>query len=98
METLNNLYLYPYFSPFCLKESDSDFYCWICHKEGHVILCELCPRVFHIRCLNLHEEPQGEWVCPECEVSPARSISSEFPLKIACQNLHSYKYSGYIHI
>lgn len=51
------------------KEMDNrnDFYCWVCHKEGEVLCCELCPRVFHAKCLNMTEEPEGDWFCPECE-------------------------------
>ena len=52
-----------------LQDGESDFYCWLCHKEGHVICCELCPRVFHAKCLGADREPTGEWVCPECEVT-----------------------------
>ncbi|XP_039258712.2 uncharacterized protein LOC120335289 isoform X2 [Styela clava] len=51
------------------KETDNrnDFYCWVCHKEGEVLCCELCPRVFHAKCLSMTEEPEGDWFCPECE-------------------------------
>ncbi|KAI8497343.1 Protein kinase C-binding protein 1 [Branchiostoma belcheri] len=49
------------------KDSRNDFYCWLCHREGSVLCCELCPRVYHTRCLKLAQEPDGDWVCPECE-------------------------------
>jgi len=44
----------------------SDGYCWICHKEGDVICCETCPRVFHVKCIQLEASPAEDWVCPEC--------------------------------
>jgi len=44
----------------------SDGYCWICHKEGDVLCCETCPRVFHLKCLQLDTSPAEDWVCPEC--------------------------------
>ena len=44
----------------------SDGYCWICHKEGDVICCETCPRVFHLKCIQLESSPAEDWVCPEC--------------------------------
>lgn len=44
----------------------NDYFCWICHRDGVMIFCELCPRVYHIKCLGLEESP-SEWVCPECE-------------------------------
>lgn len=50
-----------------VQDGRNDFYCWICHKEGEVLCCELCPRVFHATCLNMTEEPEGDWFCPECE-------------------------------
>uniref|UniRef100_A0A8C4WQ15 Protein kinase C-binding protein 1-like n=1 Tax=Eptatretus burgeri TaxID=7764 RepID=A0A8C4WQ15_EPTBU len=49
------------------QDSRNDFYCWICHREGQVLCCELCPRVYHARCLKLPAEPEGDWFCPECE-------------------------------
>uniref|UniRef100_A0A8D1UKI6 Protein kinase C-binding protein 1 n=1 Tax=Sus scrofa TaxID=9823 RepID=A0A8D1UKI6_PIG len=51
------------------KEQDgrNDFYCWVCHREGQVLCCELCPRVYHAKCLRLTSEPEGDWFCPECE-------------------------------
>ncbi|CAH1247637.1 ZMYND8 [Branchiostoma lanceolatum] len=49
------------------KDSRNDFYCWLCHREGSVLCCELCPRVYHTRCLKLPQEPDGDWVCPACE-------------------------------
>lgn len=44
----------------------SDGYCWTCHKEGDVICCETCPRVFHLKCIQLESSPAEDWVCPEC--------------------------------
>uniref|UniRef100_H2YZW3 Zinc finger protein n=1 Tax=Ciona savignyi TaxID=51511 RepID=H2YZW3_CIOSA len=49
------------------QDSRNDFYCWACHKEGEVLCCELCPRVFHAKCLRMRKEPEGDWFCPECE-------------------------------
>ncbi|XP_035828757.1 protein kinase C-binding protein 1, partial [Aplysia californica] len=48
------------------EDNKNDYFCWLCHKEGLVICCELCPRVFHAKCLNMDNVPQ-DWVCPECE-------------------------------
>ncbi|XP_035863876.1 protein kinase C-binding protein 1-like isoform X8 [Sander lucioperca] len=58
----------------CHKDQDgrNDFYCWLCHREGQVLCCELCPRVYHAKCLKLPAEPEGDWFCPECEVSRRR--------------------------
>lgn len=51
------------------QDGRNDFYCWLCHREGQVLCCELCPRVYHAKCLKLPAEPEGDWFCPECEVS-----------------------------
>lgn len=50
------------------QDGRNDFYCWVCHREGQVLCCELCPRVYHAKCLKLTAEPEGDWFCPECEV------------------------------
>uniref|UniRef100_A0A8D0BEH6 Zinc finger MYND-type containing 8 n=1 Tax=Salvator merianae TaxID=96440 RepID=A0A8D0BEH6_SALMN len=49
------------------QDGRNDFYCWVCHREGQVLCCELCPRVYHAKCLKLTAEPEGDWFCPECE-------------------------------
>ncbi|XP_045430728.1 protein kinase C-binding protein 1 isoform X12 [Pipistrellus kuhlii] len=49
------------------QDGRNDFYCWVCHREGQVLCCELCPRVYHAKCLRLTSEPEGDWFCPECE-------------------------------
>ncbi|XP_046350987.2 protein kinase C-binding protein 1-like isoform X2 [Haliotis rufescens] len=45
----------------------NDYFCWVCHKEGSFICCELCPRVFHKKCLDMVSDVPRDWVCPECE-------------------------------
>ncbi|XP_047195367.1 protein kinase C-binding protein 1 isoform X7 [Hippoglossus stenolepis] len=52
------------------QDGRNDFYCWLCHREGQVLCCELCPRVYHAKCLKLPAEPDGDWFCPECETEP----------------------------
>ncbi|XP_028667468.1 protein kinase C-binding protein 1 isoform X4 [Erpetoichthys calabaricus] len=47
------------------QDGRNDFYCWVCHREGQVLCCELCPRVYHAKCLKLTAEPEGDWFCPE---------------------------------
>ncbi|XP_053250151.1 protein kinase C-binding protein 1 isoform X8 [Podarcis raffonei] len=57
------------------QDGRNDFYCWVCHREGQVLCCELCPRVYHAKCLKLTAEPEGDWFCPECEVSLSEKIT-----------------------
>uniref|UniRef100_A0A8C4N5C2 Uncharacterized protein n=1 Tax=Eptatretus burgeri TaxID=7764 RepID=A0A8C4N5C2_EPTBU len=60
------------------QDGRNDCYCWLCHREGQVLCCELCPRVFHTRCLRLPAEPEGDWFCPECEkVTMAECVETQ---------------------
>uniref|UniRef100_A0A674F107 Zinc finger MYND-type containing 8 n=1 Tax=Salmo trutta TaxID=8032 RepID=A0A674F107_SALTR len=60
------------------QDSRNDFYCWLCHREGQVLCCELCPRVYHAKCLKLPAEPEGDWFCPECEkITVAECIETQ---------------------
>uniref|UniRef100_UPI00358DDCFD MYND-type zinc finger-containing chromatin reader ZMYND8-like isoform X3 n=1 Tax=Myxine glutinosa TaxID=7769 RepID=UPI00358DDCFD len=60
------------------QDGRNDCYCWLCHREGQVLCCELCPRVFHARCLRLPSEPEGDWFCPECEkVTMAECVETQ---------------------
>ena len=42
--------------------------CSICRDGGNLLLCDNCPRSFHIECLKIKEEniPEGKWYCPMC--------------------------------
>ena len=64
--------------PWQMTETDS--YCWVCHRDSRVICCELCPRVYHIKCLGIEAEPPGEWVCPECQVCVSSSVNWLHPV------------------
>lgn len=80
------------------QDGRNDFYCWVCHREGQVLCCELCPRVYHAKCLRLTSEPEGDWFCPECEVSSWRTnaFSASFPLLfLSSFDFKSFKSSRY---
>ena len=60
------------------QDGRNDFHCWVCHQEGQVLCCELCPRVYHAKCLRLTSEPEGDWFCPECEkITVAECIETQ---------------------
>uniref|UniRef100_A0AAR5QD67 Chromodomain-helicase-DNA-binding protein Mi-2 homolog n=1 Tax=Dendroctonus ponderosae TaxID=77166 RepID=A0AAR5QD67_DENPD len=44
-------------------------YCEVCQQGGEIILCDTCPRAYHLVCLEpeLDEAPEGKWSCPHCE-------------------------------
>ncbi len=41
----------------------------MCQAGGEIILCDTCPKAYHLVCLEpeLEEAPEGEWFCPTCE-------------------------------
>jgi hypothetical protein len=43
----------------------------VCQQGGEIILCDTCPRAYHLCCLDpeLDEAPDGKWSCPHCEVN-----------------------------
>ena len=52
--------------------------CEFCKDAGELILCEYCPRAYHLKCLNPPQVdiPDGAWLCPFCSSEP-------MPAKIA---------------
>uniref|UniRef100_A0A452QM02 Chromodomain helicase DNA binding protein 3 n=1 Tax=Ursus americanus TaxID=9643 RepID=A0A452QM02_URSAM len=50
-------------------ETDHQDYCEVCQQGGEIILCDTCPRAYHLVCLDpeLDRAPEGKWSCPHCE-------------------------------
>ncbi|CAB1427115.1 unnamed protein product [Pleuronectes platessa] len=50
-------------------ETDHQDYCEVCTQGGEIILCDTCPRAYHLVCLDpeLEKAPEGKWSCPHCE-------------------------------
>ena len=44
-------------------------YCEVCQQGGEIILCDTCPRAYHLFGLDpeLEDTPEGKWSCPHCE-------------------------------
>ncbi|XP_018571410.1 chromodomain-helicase-DNA-binding protein Mi-2 homolog isoform X2 [Anoplophora glabripennis] len=51
------------------ENCDHQDYCEVCQQGGEIILCDTCPRAYHLVCLEpeLEEAPEGKWSCPHCE-------------------------------
>uniref|UniRef100_A0A914C339 Uncharacterized protein n=1 Tax=Acrobeloides nanus TaxID=290746 RepID=A0A914C339_9BILA len=49
--------------------TDHQDYCEVCQQGGEIILCDTCPRAYHLVCFDpdLEEPPEGTWSCPHCE-------------------------------
>jgi chromodomain-helicase-DNA-binding protein 4 len=56
---------------FATDENEHQEYCEVCQQGGEIILCDTCPRAYHLCCLDpeLDEAPEGTWSCPHCEVN-----------------------------
>ncbi|XP_025415393.1 chromodomain-helicase-DNA-binding protein Mi-2 homolog isoform X3 [Sipha flava] len=51
------------------EQTDHQDYCEVCQQGGEIILCDTCPRAYHLVCLDpeLEDTPEGKWSCPHCE-------------------------------
>lgn len=51
------------------QQQEHQDYCEVCQQGGEIILCDTCPRAYHLVCLDpeLEETPEGKWSCPHCE-------------------------------
>ncbi|KAI5711284.1 hypothetical protein M8J75_015718 [Diaphorina citri] len=49
-------------------QTEHQDYCEVCQQGGEIILCDTCPRAYHLCCLDpeLDETPEGKWSCPRC--------------------------------
>ena len=49
-------------------ETNHQDYCEVCQQGGEIILCDTCPKAYHLVCLDpeLEQAPEGDWSCPEC--------------------------------
>ena len=53
-----------------MEEEDSNLeHCEVCQQGGEIILCDTCPRAYHLVCLDpaLEDIPEEDWSCPQCE-------------------------------
>ncbi|CAG2172705.1 unnamed protein product [Oppiella nova] len=62
-------------------ETDHQDYCEVCQQGGEIILCDTCPRAYHLVCLEpeLEEAPEGKWSCPHCEGEGVPDQEEEVP-------------------
>lgn len=61
-------------------EQEHQDYCEVCQQGGEIILCDTCPKAYHLVCLDpeLEEAPEGKWSCPTCEAEgPAEDDEDE---------------------
>lgn len=72
-------------------ETDHQDYCEVCQQGGEIILCDTCPRAYHMVCLDpdMEKAPEGKWSCPHCV-----SVTS-FHLSTAVRRITCLKKSLY---
>lgn len=51
------------------KEIENRDYCEICNQCGELLLCDTCPRAYHLVCMDedMKNIPEGQWSCPYCQ-------------------------------
>ncbi|KAI6200928.1 hypothetical protein M3Y96_00786800 [Aphelenchoides besseyi] len=56
-------------------------FCSVCQQGGEIILCDTCPRAYHLVCFDpeLTEPPEGDWSCPHCEANGVPQKEPEEP-------------------
>ncbi|KAB7493629.1 Bromodomain adjacent to zinc finger domain protein 1A [Armadillidium nasatum] len=50
-------------------------YCYACGLGGEIVLCDTCPKSFHLECVELRKIPRGNWSCPFCKDAALRQNS-----------------------
>ena len=45
---------------------DDNDTCDVCGDVGFLICCDVCPRTYHVDCVNLQHVPKGDWRCHVC--------------------------------
>ncbi len=38
-------------------------------EDGNLLICENCPKVFHLKCIGLTKYPKDDFICPFCKGS-----------------------------
>lgn len=59
-------------------ETDHQDYCEVCQQGGEIILCDTCPRAYHMVCLDpdMEKAPEGKWSCPHCVSTISSPLSN----------------------
>ncbi|XP_076324451.1 bromodomain adjacent to zinc finger domain protein 2B-like isoform X5 [Tachypleus tridentatus] len=69
----------------CLNKATGDKVCVLCGKKGKLIVCDLCPKMYHIDCLDppLSRPPKGKWTCVSCKAQsqPKKNSKQKNALK-----------------
>ncbi|PAV85356.1 hypothetical protein WR25_12784 isoform B [Diploscapter pachys] len=77
-------------------EEEHNDYCEECRMGGEIILCDTCPRAYHLVCVdeNMESAPEGEWFCPHCEKYGPPAVKEEEPQKTNMEYCRVCKETG----
>ncbi|XP_071548739.1 chromodomain-helicase-DNA-binding protein Mi-2 homolog [Panulirus ornatus] len=69
-------------------ETDHQDYCEVCQQGGEIILCDTCPKAYHLVCLEpeLEEAPEGKWSCPTCEAEGVKEEDEHMEYCKVCKD------------
>ena len=61
---------------FANDESEHQEFCEVCQQGGEILMCDTCPKAYHLVCLDpeLDEAPEGKWSCPHCETNGPENV------------------------
>lgn len=61
------------------NDDTHDNYCHKCRMAGELLMCDKCPRVYHLFCLDppIQQVPDGEWFCNKCQEEKDEEESME---------------------
>ncbi|XP_022652516.1 tyrosine-protein kinase BAZ1B-like isoform X3 [Varroa destructor] len=51
---------------------ENNEYCDVCRRDEKLLLCDFCPRSFHLECLDIKRAPRGDWRCIACCLEPKK--------------------------
>ncbi|KAK6947526.1 Tify domain binding domain [Dillenia turbinata] len=77
------------------QPTDGDPYddaCMICADGGTLLCCTKCPSTFHLSCVGLEVEPQGDWLCPHCICKYCGASGDSQELFTCAQCMKKYHY------
>ncbi|KAG8193609.1 hypothetical protein JTE90_000242 [Oedothorax gibbosus] len=57
-----------------MEKDDHDWYCYTCHKEGKVMDCSTCHRVYHEDCLKEPLANSDKLVCDTCKMIKSKEV------------------------
>ena len=52
-------------------------HCRVCHRLGEMLVCDTCPGVYHLGCLDppMHDVPEEEWRCYVCVANDVEGVN-----------------------